>query len=89
VNLGPDAVALLFDDDVDGIILDCFGDDTSGKSVLAASVKLTTARVTSIDFEMPDVRDTNAGPYGERIGLTFEQIDIDERASNFNDHFSG
>jgi type VI secretion system secreted protein Hcp len=69
------------------VIFDCYGDDASGKSVLAASVKLTNAAVASIDFEMPDVRDhaQASAPLTDLIALTFEQIEIARRTSSVSD----
>ena len=59
------------------VIFDCYGKDKAGHLGLAHSIRLTNAKVASLDFQMPNSRDPAQQHYGdhEQIALTFQEIE--------------
>ena len=71
-------------------IFDCYGQDKSGKLVLAAAVKLTEATVASVTFDMLDMRkhEHAAEPIRDRISLVFQQVEVTFASKTFLDSWS-
>jgi len=68
--------AMVTSETLDTAIFDCYGTDKAGAMVLAATVKLTGALVSSVDFAMPDIRATRDGAVHQTIQLVFQHVDM-------------
>jgi type VI secretion system Hcp family effector len=69
-------------------IFDCYGQDKDGKTVLAATVKLSDARVTELKLDLPDLREHSKASPRDRISLAFAQIDVVFASKTFSDSWS-
>lgn len=79
-ELGPSTPqlynALATNENLTEVIFDCYR-DKSGTQALAHSVKLTNAKIVSIDYQQPNVRDPAQQKLPEfvQISMTFEKIE--------------
>lgn len=69
--------ALVTSETLPVVVFDCYGTDRAGRLGLAHSIRLTNARVASLDFQMPNCRDPVQQRYGdhEQVALTFQNIE--------------
>lgn len=69
--------ALVTSETLPVVIFDCYGKDKAGHLGLAHSIRLTNARVASLDFQMPNSRDPAQQHYGdhEQVALAFQEIE--------------